>query len=122
MRYNEITRRYFEAVPCVGILTGKDVSRGAAGDRERGAWVQFDLQAAEAIIAARFLCFGCPHTIAISAWVADTAVGRPLIAALGEDVRAVSSRFDLPVDKMGRLLIIEDAWVAAVRAAIANGR
>jgi hypothetical protein len=53
--------------------------------------------------------------------VADTAVGQPLIPALPEDVRALSARFELPADKMGRLLVIEDAWVAVVRAAIANG-
>lgn len=122
MRYNEITRRYFETAPCAGMLEGEGVCRGASGERERGTWVQFDLQAAVVITAARFLCFGCPHTIAISAWVADTAVGRPLIAALPEDVRVLSARFELPADKMGRLLVIEDAWIAAVRAAIANGR
>jgi NifU-like protein involved in Fe-S cluster formation len=121
VRYNEITRRYFESSPCAGMLMGNGVHRGASGDRERGTWVQFDVQAATAITAARFLCFGCPHTIAISAWVADTAAGRPLIPALPEDVRTLSARFELPAEKLGRLLVIEDAWVAVLRAAIANG-
>ena len=115
MRYNEITRRYFEAAPGAGILVGENVRRGTAGNRERGTWVQFDLQAATEVTAARFLCFGCPHTIAICAWVADTAPGRPLVAALAEDVRTLSARFGVPEEKMGRLLVIEDAWVAAVR-------
>lgn len=120
MRYNEITRRYFEAAPGAGMLAGERVARGAAGDRERGVWVQFDLQAAGNITAARFLCFGCPHTIAISAWLADTAAGRTLESELPDTRRAIADRFELPEEKMGRLLVIEDAWLAAVRAAIAN--
>lgn len=133
MRYNEITRRYFEAAPGAGILTGEGVFRGAAGSREQGTWVQFDLQvearparagsaiqAAGTIAAARFLCYGCPHTIAISAWVAEAAVGRGLGHELPEDVGSVSARFELPPDKLGRLLTIEDAWVAAMERAVAS--
>jgi hypothetical protein len=133
MRYNEITRRYFEAAPGAGILTGEGVFRGAAGSREQGTWVQFDLKivarpmraastlkAASTISAARFLCYGCPHTIAISAWVAEAAVGRGVARELPEDVRSLSARFELPPDKLGRVLTIEDAWVAAVARAVAS--
>ncbi|HEX9404910.1 MAG TPA: iron-sulfur cluster assembly scaffold protein, partial [Steroidobacteraceae bacterium] len=71
MKYNELTLHYFETAPGAGVLTGPDVYRGAAGRREQGTWVQFDVQVSGGIIqAARFLAFGCPHTIAVSAWVA----------------------------------------------------
>jgi len=33
-------------------------------------------------------------------------------------VQDLSERFAVPVEKRGRLLIIEDAWVAAVNAAL----
>jgi hypothetical protein len=39
--------------------------------------------------------------------------------ALPESVQAVRARFEAPVEKLGRLLIVEDAWTAAMRAAAA---
>lgn len=119
MNYNELTRRYFTTAPTAGELAGEGVFRGAAGNREQGTWVQFDLRIrAGAVAAARFLAFACPHTIAVSAWLAEQAVGRPLRPALPESVPALQQRFALPVEKTGRLLIIEDAWLAAAVPAI----
>lgn len=122
MNYNEPTLRYFETAAAAGILTGPQVFRGTAGSRTQGTWVQFDLQVAAGIIqAARFLAFGCPHTIAASAWVAEHAAGQALRAALPESVEGLSERFAVPVEKRGRLLIIEDAWTAAAMAAADAG-
>jgi NifU-like protein involved in Fe-S cluster formation len=121
MNYNEVTLRYFETAPGAGVLSGPGTFRGAAGSRAHGTWVQFDLQLNSSIIqAARFLAFGCPHTIAVSAWVTEQAAGRELCAALPETVRQLSERFAVPVEKRGRLLIVEDAWIAAVRGALVH--
>ncbi|MGO9934813.1 MAG: iron-sulfur cluster assembly scaffold protein [Steroidobacteraceae bacterium] len=119
MKYNELTRRYFETAAGAGSLSGPSVYRGAAGNRERGTWVQFDLQAAAGKAQdVRFLAFGCPHTIAVSAWVAEQSVGAPLHRRLPCSVQAISERFAVPAEKLGRLLIIEDAWLKAVDAAL----
>jgi NifU-like protein involved in Fe-S cluster formation len=119
LKYNELTLDYFERAASAGVLSGSDVYRGAAGGRGQGTWVQFDLQLrAGKIEAARFLAFGCPHTIAVSAWLAEHAPGTLTRAALPESVQALSERFAVPVHKRGRLLIIEDAWLAAVNAAL----
>ena len=120
MTYSELTQRYFQSAALgAGMLVGPDVHRGAAGGRAQGTWVQFDVQSNSGIIqAARFLAFGCPHTIAVSAWVAEHGVGRAAEAALPESVQQLSDRFEVPVEKRGRLLIIEDAWVAAVAGAL----
>ncbi len=116
MNYNEVTREYFENTPAVGVLTGPGTWRGTAGDRAHGTWVQFDVRADAGIIqAARFLAFGCPHTIAAAAWVAEHAPGSQLRLQLPESVAQLSERFAVPVEKRGRLLIIEDAWLACVR-------
>jgi NifU-like protein involved in Fe-S cluster formation len=117
--YNELTRRYFSTAASAGELTGPGVFRGAAGNRAQGTWVQFDLQIqAGAVAAARFLALACPHTIAVSAWLAEQAVGTPLRPSLPESVQALQERFGVPVEKTGRLLIIEDAWLAAAVPAI----
>jgi NifU-like protein involved in Fe-S cluster formation len=119
MNYNELTRRYFTTAAGVGELAGPGVFRGAAGNLSQGTWVQFDLQIrGEAVAAARFLAFACPHTVAVSAWLAEQAVGKPLRPTLPESVQALQERFAVPVEKTGRLLIIEDAWLAAAVPAI----
>jgi NifU-like protein involved in Fe-S cluster formation len=122
MNYSELTRRYFEAAANAGELQGPGVFRGAAGDKEQGTWVQFDLQVMRGIVqAARFRAFACPYTIAVSAWLAEAAQGNALQAKLPESVQALRGRFEVPVEKMGRLLIIEDAWLAAAVPAAGAG-
>jgi hypothetical protein len=119
VKYSELTLHYFETAADAGTLLGPDVYRGAAGSRAQGTWVQFDLQISGGIIqAARFLAFGCPHTIAVSAWVAEHSGGPVGRAALPEGVADLSERFAVPLEKRGRLLIIEDAWVAALNGAL----
>ena len=121
MTYNDLTRRYFEAPANAGVLVGPGTFRGSAGDRAHGTWVQFDLQThAGTVQDARFLAFGCPHVIAVSAWLAEQALGRPLTAALPESVQTLRERFDIPLEKLGRLLVIEDAWAAAAAAPRVN--
>ena len=115
MTYSALTLHYFETAVSAGILRGPDVYRGAAGDRRQGTWVQFDVHVVAGIIrAARFLAFACPHTIAVSAWVAERSVGTASRPCLPESVQDLSDRFAVPVAKRGRLLIVEDAWVAAL--------
>src|ERR1700744_6752181 len=119
MTYNEVTRRYFESATQAGELRGAEVFRGAAGNRSEGTWVQFDLQIRGGVIEqARFLAFACPHTIAVCAWLAEAAVAEPALRKL--PVQALRDRFEVPVEKTGRLLIIEDAWSAAVAGAVAG--
>jgi NifU-like protein involved in Fe-S cluster formation len=119
VNYSELTRRYFESPPSVGELSGAGVFRGVAGNREQGTWVQFDLKCESGTLqAARFLAFACPHTIAVSAWLAEWSSGKAVTRALPESVQDLRDRFAVPVEKMGRLLIIEDAWLAAAIPAI----
>jgi NifU-like protein involved in Fe-S cluster formation len=125
MTYSAVTREHFNKATGAGVLVGAGVGRGAAGSRAQGTWVQFDVQVDDGsagpprIAAACFLAYGCPHTIAVADWIVGRAAGRIAVLALPEDARALQGRFDVPVEKLGRLLIVEDAWVAAVTAAVA---
>ena len=131
MRYSELTRRYFEqARRRRRAGRGPDCFRGAAGSRAQGTWVQFDVQiepggrpAGPRSAAARFLAFGCPHVIAVC-FLAGRTGGRArdlgAIAARAFSRCASASRCRSP--KLGRLLIVEDAWIAAMRAAQAAAR
>jgi NifU-like protein involved in Fe-S cluster formation len=127
MKYSELTRRYFENAAGAGVLAGPGSCRGAAGSPALGTWVQFDVQVGSAlqgatIQAVRFLAFGCPHVIAVSAWLAEQAVGRHADPGLPESLQSLRERFAVPVEKLGRLLIVEDAWIAAMRAATQDDR
>jgi NifU-like protein involved in Fe-S cluster formation len=114
MTYNEPTLRHFETAANAGVLAGPGIRRGAAGSRALGTWVQFDLQVgSERLQAVRFLAFGCPHVIAVADWVAQCSVGLPAVPALPESVTLLKQRFAVPTEKLGRLLVIEDAWIAA---------
>jgi hypothetical protein len=120
MNYSEMTRRYFESAANAGELRGRGVFRGAAGDRSRGTWVQFDLQVGDGFVEqARFQAFACPHTIAVCAWLTEAAIGSPPLP-LPQNVQALRDRFAVPIEKMGRLLIVEDAWLAAAAAVTAG--
>ncbi len=119
MNYNELTWRHFERPACAGVLTGAGVRRGAAGSRAQGTWVQFDVRmgpgAPESTVeAVRFLAFACPHVIAVADWLALRAVNGPAEPVLPESVHALRERFDVPIEKLGRLLLVEDAWIAAL--------
>lgn len=121
MNYNKLTRHHFETAALAGVLCGPQRRRGAAGSRAQGTWVQFDVQAtggpqAPTVAAVRFLAYGCPHVIAVADWVAHAAVGGVAQGSLPESVASLRLRFEVPIEKLGRLLIVEDAWIAALRA------
>ena len=125
MTYNELTRRYFDHPARSGTLVGPDCYRGAAGSRSAGTWVQFDVRlerggAVPRVREARFLAFGCPHVIAAAGLVAEAAEGAAPEPRLPHSVHALRERLEAPVEKLGRLFVVEDAWIAALRAAVGN--
>lgn len=121
VKYNELTRHHFDTAANAGVLTGPATRRGAAGSRTQGTWVQFDVQidsnhGIETLGAVRFLAYACPHVIAVSDWIAQQSVGVEAKAVLLESVASLQQRFGVPIEKLGRLLIVEDAWIAAISA------
>jgi NifU-like protein involved in Fe-S cluster formation len=84
--------------------------------------VQFDVRLAPPgaeprVREARFLAFGCPHVIAAAALVAEQAEGGTPEPRLPQSVHTLRERLEAPVEKLGRLFVVEDAWLAALRAA-----
>jgi NifU-like protein involved in Fe-S cluster formation len=119
MHYNDLTRFHFETAQYAGVLAGPQVRRGSAGSRVQGTWVQFEVRvglngAAEAVEAVRFLAYGCPHVIAVADWIAQRVVGLEAKLLLPDSIQSLRLRFDVPIEKLGRLLIIEDAWIATL--------
>jgi nitrogen fixation protein NifU and related proteins len=94
-----------------------DVIEGVAGDVSQGA--RFNLSArvqAERLVEVRFEAYGCPHCIAAGSLLSERLQG-----STQDDLRAWSWRqaaeeLQVPAEKRGRLLILEDA-VRALAAA-----
>ena len=116
-RYSAEVRRRLDQLPgWGGWPAGPAVTAGRAGDRERGAEVEFSLQvAADQIVAARFRAFGCPHLLAAASWAAERLPGRTRAAAAQWDWQEAAAALPVPPAKFGRLITLQDAIRAAVR-------
>ena len=118
MDYSSEVVRRFAAPRRAGELPhdASGLVSGEAYDRTLHVWVRFQLQVIDgAIHAARFAVFGCPHTVAAASLVAERLEGRPADDAR-LDVRALQAELGVPVEKLGKLLRIEDAVAACRRA------
>jgi NifU-like protein involved in Fe-S cluster formation len=93
-----------------------DTLTGEASDRTLQVWVRFQLRTSGGIVSgARFRAFGCPHTLAAAEWVAEQVEGTRVESARGLDVQALRAALDVPVEKLGKLLKVEDALAACWR-------
>jgi len=65
--------------------------------------------------AALFQAWGCPHTLAVTAWVTGQLPGRSMMDLVPGTPSAWLNALEVPVEKLGRLLIVEDALQAVFR-------
>jgi NifU-like protein involved in Fe-S cluster formation len=115
MEYSPVAVRHFTAPQRVRELPGDlpGLVAGEAEDRTLHVWVRFQLQVIDGVIrAARFQAFGCPHTLAAASLVADWLEGRSVAAARELDTKVLCAELEVPVEKLGKLLRIEDAVAA----------
>lgn len=90
--------------------------RGEAGGRGQEAWVRFDLLITDDVVKdARFKAYGCPHTLAVAAWVSSELPGRRRESLQPGAPAEWAEAHGVPVEKLGRLLVIEDAVQACLR-------
>ena len=118
MEYGSVTARYFEALTRVGELPSglPGLVSGEAEDRTLHVWVRFQLQIEDGVVRlARFEVFGCPHTVAAASKVAEWLEGRSESEARALDVKGLCVDLEVPVEKVGKLLRIEDAVAACWR-------
>jgi cysteine desulfurase len=116
---NEATRHYFRAPARPPVFRHQPppegVRQGEAGQREQGTWVYFELQEVGATVkSARFSAYGCPHTLAVVAWLCEVLEGARIDAGVPGTPADWAGRFQVPAEKLGRLLIVEDALRAAL--------
>ncbi len=115
-----LAQRYFRALPQPalfpqGSAAPADIRHGQAGSEADGTAVTFELQIGGGIVnSARFSAYGCPHTLAVTAWLCEALEGaRTDNLAVGTPVDW-AEKFAVPPEKLGRLLVVEDALQAAL--------
>lgn len=88
---------------------------GEAGGPETGIWVRFQLLVdAGNVKDARFQVLGCPHTMDTVAWLCGQLPGRAWQGLIPGSPAAWAAARSVPVEKLGRLLIVEDALLACL--------
>jgi len=97
--------------------------QGRAGSRREGAQVLFHLQFRSdgTVSDVRFQAFGCPHTLATAAWVAERLPGRSSRALVPGSPLDWAATLAVPAPKLGRLLRIEDALRDATKNFVFDG-
>jgi NifU-like protein involved in Fe-S cluster formation len=120
-RYGDLVRRLAADPAHAGSLdpAGGPVREAEVSALERGAWVRFELRVQEGVVReARFRAWGCPHVLAACELAAARLEGRPPGQVDGLSAASLAQALQAPPDKMGRLLVVEDA-LAALAAATA---
>ena len=86
---------------------------GEAGGPSQETWVRFHLTAGSGIVkAARFKAYGCPHTLAVVDWLTRRLPGRTRDDGPPGTPAVWAEELSVPVEKLGRLLVVEDALLA----------
>jgi cysteine desulfurase len=89
---------------------------GEAGGPGQEVWVRFRLQVADGVVkSALFNAYGCPHTLAVAAWVAERLPGRGRAELAPGTPAEWAEALAVPVEKLGRLLVVEDALADCAR-------
>jgi len=94
-----------------------DVIEGAAGRPAQGA--AFVLSARiedERLGAVRFEAYGCPHCIAAASWLSERLRGATRADLDAWRWTEAADRLEVPAEKWGRMLVLEDAVHELARA------
>jgi cysteine desulfurase len=95
---------------------GQPVATGEAGGPGQDTWVRIHMLVdGDVVKDARFQAYGCPHTLGVAAWMATQLPGRRREALQPGTPTEWASEHSVPVEKLGRLLVIEDAVRVCLR-------
>jgi len=120
MEYSaEIQHRLSSSSRCGGLQQGGEgVVTTEAEDRSLNVWVRFQVQLQRGSIrSVRFEAYGCPHFVAAADWIAERLEGQGVAALREPRARAAYAALGVPTEKLGKLLVLENALLANAQAA-----
>ena len=104
--YSPMVRDYFSKTPHAGDLAGAVTVEIA----EQGICLRFAATMEDGRIRAlRFRAWGCPHVIAACECFCVDYEGRPVQSLSGFQASDIMRNLSVPVEKTGRILVLEDA-------------
>jgi hypothetical protein len=115
--YSAQVERYFRrpVLPMVGDI------RGEAGSVRQGARICFAAYVRDNCLRnVAFRALACPHIIAGCNRIAERLEGAEVNALLAVAMEDIQIEFDIPIEKAGKLLIIQDALQACFADLQAN--
>ena len=110
--YNPATRALFADPLHVGDLQNEYelAARAEASESADGARLQLAIGLEDGKLReCRFLVFGCPHLVAAAEWLCRNFEGGTLADLAAFRVADCMGPLDIPVEKTGRILLLEDA-------------
>lgn len=115
--YSDAVWRLFTEAPRSGTLTGPHTRTGVAATPANRHRLQLQALVEDSRVEdARFRAYGCPTTIAVGAWLAGEAVGRPLQDLARIRAREIRQALEIPEDRLHCALLGEDAIKSLVGA------
>jgi NifU-like protein involved in Fe-S cluster formation len=121
MDYSAEVRRRFAAALAASESRGDSEFRvvsGEAEDRSLAVWAKAVLGISNGrIAAAAFEVYGCPDTIAAAHLAAERLRGVEVSRISGIDAQGLARELGIPREKLGKLLRLEDAAIAAAEQA-----
>ncbi len=118
-RYGAEVLRRFRELPGAGDLPAgpPGAFSGFAQAADGGARVLIALRAEDGIVtAARFRAYGCPWFIAAASWLTERLVGASRRDLAAWDWREAADALEVPPDRFGRLITLQDAARVAAAA------
>ena len=108
--YSARTRELFGDLRHVAAKPGEPGDGESVYVEGQGVRLRLNARADDGHIATlRFRAYGCPHFVAACEWLCRNLEGRP-VSALGEwRPSEIMQTLGLPVEKTGRILVLEDA-------------
>lgn len=111
MVYSPLVHAHFTTPRNVGRLAAApDVVSARAGSKTQGVEIALTARIdGNRIVSLTHLVYGCPHTIAAASWLTDRLHGAGIEDLEGWRWREAAAALEVPPEKWGRLLALEDA-------------
>lgn len=110
-RYSALVQEHFDRPHNAGRFEpGPGVIEASAGRAEQGVAFHLSARAIGGTLeAVRFEAYGCPHCIAAASWLSDQLSGRTVEDLERWHWQQAAQTLEVPAEKHGRLLVLEDA-------------
>jgi NifU-like protein involved in Fe-S cluster formation len=116
--YNETVRACFHSAAHAGELSRDYPQRCASAVAESAQGARIALAAgidAGIVREMRFRVWGCPHLIAAAEWLCGQLESGPAAAMENFPLQEIMRQLSVPVEKTGRILLLEDALKSLTR-------